>query len=160
MVHVCAIRDRFQFRAERRSAAGDRAAHGRARARRAAPSFARHHGLRQDVHDRERHREIAKTDADHGAEQNARGAALRRDERALPEKRGRVFRQLLRLLPARGVRPVQRHVHRQRRDHQRRDRSHAPLRDARAAFTTGRDHRRERVRASTASGRRRAITGF
>ena len=59
-------------------------------------------------------------DAHPRAEQDARRAALRRDAGALPEERGRVLRQLLRLLPARGVRPVERHVHRQGRHHQRR----------------------------------------
>ena len=69
-------------------------------------------------------------DAHPRAEQDARGAALRRDARALPGERRRVLRQLLRLLPARGVHPVDRHVHRQGRDHQRPDRPDAPLGDA------------------------------
>ena len=44
-------------------------------------------------------------DAGHRAEQDARGAALRRVQDALSRQRRRVLRQLLRLLPARGVRP-------------------------------------------------------
>ena len=77
-------------------------------------------------------------------QQDARCPALRRDARALPRERGRVLRQLLRLLPARGVHPVDRHVHRQGRDHQRPDRPDAPLGDRRAPLAPRRHHRRER----------------
>ncbi len=47
------------------------------------PGPARHHRLGQDVHDRQRHREIAATDAHPRPQQDARRPALRRDERAL-----------------------------------------------------------------------------
>ena len=108
------------------------------------PDAARHHRQRQDVHGRQRHPALQTADADHRAEQDARGAALRRDAGALPGQRGRVLRQLLRLLPARGVHPDDRHVHREGRDHQRPDRSHAPRGDARAPLARRRDHRRQR----------------
>ena len=45
----------------------------------------------------------------------------------LPGQRGRVLRQLLRLLPARGLRPADRHLHREGQLDQRADRPHAPL---------------------------------
>ena len=61
---------------------------------------------------------------------------------ALPRQRRPLLRQLLRLLPARGLRPVDRHVHREGLDHQRGDRSHAPRGDVRAALAARRDHRR------------------
>ena len=48
----------------------------------------------------------------------------------LPGQRGRVLRQLLRLLPARGLRPAHRHLHREGLVDQRADRPHAPLGDA------------------------------
>ena len=44
-----------ELRAERRSAAGHRAAPARARGEREAPGPARHHRLGQDLHDRQRH---------------------------------------------------------------------------------------------------------
>ncbi len=47
------------FLPEGRPTAGHRRAHGRARARRPRPGPARHHRLGQDLHGRERHREIA-----------------------------------------------------------------------------------------------------
>ena len=56
---------------------------------------------------------IARTAApgDHPrAEQDAGRAALRRDEELLPGQRGRILRLLLRLLPARGLRPAHRHL--------------------------------------------------
>ena len=50
-----------------------------------------------------------------------------------PKKRGRVLRLVLRLLPARGVRPVDRHLYRKGQLDQRGDRASAPFRDAIAA---------------------------
>jgi excinuclease ABC subunit B len=44
----------------------------------------------------------------------------------LPEQRGRVLRELLRLLPARGLRPADRHLHREGLLDQRRGRAAAP----------------------------------
>ena len=59
-----------------------------------------------------------------------------------PQQPGRVLRLLLRLLPARGVHPVVRHVHREGQLDQRRDRPAAPLGHERAADPPRRDHRR------------------
>ena len=56
--------------------------------------------------------------------------------------------------------PVERHVHREGRDHQRRDRPHAPLGDARAPLAAGRDHRRLACPASTASARAESYHGL
>ena len=61
---------------------------------------------------------------------------------ALPRQRHPLLRQLLRLLPARGVRPLDRHVHREGLAHQRRDRPHAPRGDVRAAHPARRADRR------------------
>ena len=76
-----------------------------------------------------------------GAQQDAGGAALERDEGLLPGERGRVFRLVLRLLPARSLRAAHRHLHREGFVDQRADRPHAPLRDARADGARRRDHR-------------------
>ena len=84
---------------------------------------------------------VQKPDADPGAQQDAGRAALRRDEGLLPRQRGRVFRQLLRLLPAGGLRSAHRHLHREGRADQRADRPDAPRRHAGAA---GAQRRRDR----------------
>ena len=80
------------IRAERRPA--DR--HRRTGARRAGggarPGAARRHRLGQDLHHGQGDRGGAEADADPGAEQDAGGAALRRDEELLPRQRGGVFR--------------------------------------------------------------------
>ena len=78
----------------------------------------------------------------HRAEQDPRRAALRRVQELLPRQCGRIFRQLLRLLPARGLRPAHRHLHREGKLGERGDRPHAPLGDAVAAGARRRDHRR------------------
>ena len=80
--------------------------------------------------------------ADPRAQQDAGRAALRRVQELLPRQRGRVFRLLLRLLPARGLRPAHRHLHREGILDQRADRPHAPLGHARAAGARRRHHRR------------------
>ena len=110
-------------------------------ARRARPGAARRHRLRQDLHHGEGDRGGAEADADPGAEQDAGGAALRRDEELLPGQRGGIFRFVLRLLPARGVRPAHRHLYREGRADQRADRPHAPCGDAVAAGTQRRGDR-------------------
>ena len=56
-----------------------------------------------------------------------------------PQQPGRVLRQLLRLLPARGVHPVERHLHREGLVDQRRDRPAAPLGHRRPAHPAGHD---------------------
>ena len=59
-----------------------------------------------------------------------------------PENRGRVLRLVLRLLPARGVHPADRSVHREGDDEERRDRQAAARRDQVAVRAPGRHHRR------------------
>ena len=65
----------------------------------------------------------------HRAEQDAGGAALLGVPRVLPEQRGRVLRVVLRLLPAGGVRPVARPLHREGQLDQRAHRADAPVGD-------------------------------
>ena len=60
---------------------------------------------RQDVHDGRGDRAGPAPGAGDRPQQDARGAALQRVPRVLPRQRGRVLRLLLRLLPARGLRP-------------------------------------------------------
>ena len=59
-----------------------------------------------------------------------------------PDNAVEYFVQLLRLLPAGGLCPAHRHLHREGRADQRADRPHAPRRDAGAAGTQRRGHRR------------------
>ena len=94
---------------------------------------ARRHRQRQDHGDGARRRARAEADAGALPQQDARRPALRRVPRFLSEQRGRIFRLVLRLLSARGVRRVDRHVHREGLLDQRRDRAAAPFRDAVAA---------------------------
>ncbi len=63
----------------------------------------------------------------------------------LPEQRGRVFRLLLRLLPARGLRSVARPVHREGFVDQRAHRADAPVGDQGHAGAAGLRHRRHRL---------------
>src|SRR5207253_854975 len=88
----------------------------------------------QDVHDRERDRADPASDLDHRAQQDPRGAAVRRVQGAVPRQRRPLLRQLLRLLPARGVRTDDGHLHREGLDRQRRDRSHASRGDTVEVF--------------------------
>ena len=111
-------------------------------ARRPAPGAAGRHRLGQDLHHRQRGRQGEAADAGHRPQQDPGGPALRRVQGALPRERRRVLRQLLRLLPARGLRPLDRHVHREGLVDQRRDRPDAPLGDPLAAHPQRRDHRR------------------
>jgi hypothetical protein len=80
--------------------------------------------------------------ADPRAQQDAGRPALRRVQELLPRQRGRVFRLLLRLLPAGGLRAAHRHLHREGILDQRADRPHAPLGHAGAARARRRHHRR------------------
>jgi hypothetical protein len=80
--------------------------------------------------------------AGHGAEQDAGRAARQRVPRVLPGQRRRVLRQLLRLLPARGLHPLERHLHREGLVDQRRDRPAAPPRHDGAALPARRGGRR------------------
>ena len=56
---------------------------------------------------------LAAPDAGALAQQDPGGAAVPGVPRLLPRQRGRVLRLLLRLLPARGLRPADRHLHRE-----------------------------------------------
>ena len=107
----------------RRSPSCPRASRGRP-----VPDAARHHRVRQERHGRVDDRAGAEAHAGAGPEQVVGRPAGQRVPRVLPEEPGRVLRQLLRLLPARGVHPVERHVHRERQLGQRRDRPAAPCR--------------------------------
>ena len=81
-------------------------------------------------------------DARPGPQQDARRPAVLRVPRVLPGQRGRVLRQLLRLLPARGVPAAVGHVHREGLEPERGDRPAAPRRHPRAVRAARRDHRR------------------
>ena len=72
-------------------------------------------------------------DPGHGAQQDAGRTALQRVQGVLSAQRGRILRQLLRLLPARGLPPAHRHLHREGFADQRGDRPAAPGRDVVAA---------------------------
>ena len=137
-----AAQDRLRADAQGRPADGDRRAGRRHRAPRARPGAARRHRLGQDLHHGQGDRGDPAAGADPGAQQDARRPALWRVQVVLPGERGRVFRLLLRLLPARGLRPAHRHLYREGILHQRADRPHAPLGDALAARTRRRHHRR------------------
>ena len=115
------------------------------RARRHASGAARRHRLGQDVHDGPHARPREPPDARDGPQQDARRPALSGIPPLLPAQRGRVLRQLLRLLPAGGLRPGDRLLHRERSDHQRGDRPHAAVGDAVALRAARRHHRRQRV---------------
>ncbi len=131
-----------EMRAEGRSADRDQGAGRRRQPARPHAGAARRHRLRQDLHDGEGDRGDAASGAGARAEQDARRAALRRVQELLPRQRGRVFRLVLRLLPAGSLYPAHRHLYREGFVDQRADRPHAPLGDARAARTRRRDHRR------------------
>ena len=87
----------------------------------------------------------AAPDAGDGAQQDAGRAALRRVQGVLPAQLGRVLRQLLRLLPAGGLRAVVGHVHREGRVDQRAHRADAALGHQGAARAARHDHRRDGV---------------
>ena len=103
---------------------------------------ARRHRLRQNLHHGQGDRGNAAPGAHPRAQQDARRAALFRVQEILPRQRRRVFRLLLRLLPARSLRPAHRHLHREGILDQRADRPHAPLGHAFAARARRRHHRR------------------
>ncbi len=80
-----------------------------------------------------------------GAEQDPGRAALWRVQGVLPEQRGGVLRFLLRLLPARSLCAVLRHLHREGCLDQRPHRADASVGDQGAAGAQGRDHRHHGV---------------
>ena len=104
---------------------------------------------------RDRHRQVgddgvadraaAAADPGDGAEQDARRPAGQRVPRAAAQQRRRVLRLLLRLLPARGVRPADGHVHREGLVGQRRGGAAAALGDDVAADPPGRGRGGDRV---------------
>ena len=110
--------------------------------RRARPGAARRHRLGQDLHHGQGHRGDPAPGADPGPQQDPGRPALRRVQELLPRQRGRVLRLLLRLLPARSLRPAHRHLHREGKLDQRADRPHAPLGHARDPGARRRDHGR------------------
>ena len=119
-----------------------RGGHGR----RALHDAARRDGHRQDDDDGGDDRAPAAAGARDGPQQDARRAALQRVPDVLPRQRGRVLRQLLRLLPARGLRPEQGPLHREGLGDQPGGRSPASLGDGGAVRAPRRDHRRVGLR--------------
>ena len=83
------------------------------RRRQPLPDDPRRHRNGQDGDDGVGDREAPAPRARHRAQQDARGAALQRVPRVLPRERGRVLRLVLRLLPARGLHPAGRPLHRE-----------------------------------------------
>ena len=83
----------------------------------------------------------AATHAHHRAQQVAGRPAVLRAAGALPQEPGRVLRLLLRLLPARGLPPDHRHLHREGLVDQRRDRPAPARHHLVAADAAGRDRR-------------------
>ena len=108
-----ALRAADRFRAGRRPADRDRRTVGGAAGGRAQPGAARRHRHRQDLHHGASDRGDPAPGDHPRPEQDPRRAALRRVQGLLPRERGRIFRQLLRLLPARGLRRAHRHLHRE-----------------------------------------------
>ena len=137
---VAALPGRVRLRARRRPARGHRRAGRGHPAGRPVPDAARHHRLGQERHHRLDDRAGAEADAGARAQQEPGRPAGQRVPRVLPRQPGRVLRQLLRLLPARGVHPVERHLHREGLVDQRRDRPPAPL-GHRGAAHPARRHR-------------------
>src|SRR5690606_19742698 len=132
---------RLPLQARRRPAPGHRAAGRGLRERPRPPDAAGRHGVGQDLHDRQRDRAGAEAHAGHGAQQDAGGAAVRGVQVVLPAQRGRVLRQLLRLLPAGSLRRGVGHLHREGQFGERAHRADAAVGDQGAAGAAGRDHR-------------------
>ena len=144
---------RRPVRAHRRPAAGDRPLVDGLRAAPPPDAAGRdRHGKTAD--DGPDDRASPEADARPRPQQDAGRPAVLGVPRVLPGQRGRVLRQLLRLLPARGVPAAVGHVHREGLQPERGDRPAPPRRHPRAVRAARRDHRRVRVRASTASARR------
>ena len=99
-------------------------------------------GHGQDGDDGLDRRAGAEADARDRAQQDAGRAALQRVPRVPARERGRVLRLVLRLLPAGGVRPAGRPLHREGRLHQRRHRPAAARGHGGAPGAQGRPHRR------------------
>ena len=136
------LQARHRLHPRRRSAHRDRRT-GRGRLQwRDRSGAARRHRLGQDLHRRPGDRPDQPPRADPRAQQDPGRPALWRVQELLPRKRGRILRLLLRLLPARGLRPAHRHLYRKGIHHQRADRPDAPLGHPRDPRARRRDHRR------------------
>ena len=140
------------------SAAGDQPRGHRPAGRRRAPGrplpdAPRHHRLGQERHHRLDHRAGPEADARHRPQQDPGRPAGQRVPRVLPSQPGRVLRQLLRLLPARGLHPLERHLHREGLLDQRRDRAAPALHHAWPCSPGPTSSSSPRCRASTASAR-------
>ncbi len=125
--------DRLGLFSARGSAACHRRAVGGDQGGRARPGAARRHRLGKNLHHGACHRADPAPRPHPRPQQDAGGAALWRVPVVLPRQRGGIFRLLLRLLPARGLRPAHRHLYREGILHQRADRPHAPFRHPRPA---------------------------
>ena len=119
------IRHQIRVRAEGRPARGDPRVGRRRQAQRPHAGAAWRDGIGQDIYDGQGDRGDAAPRAHLGAQQDAGCAALRRVQVILSRQRGRIFRFLLRLLPAGSLRPAHRHLYREGILHQRADRPHA-----------------------------------
>ena len=144
-----------RIRAQGRPAHRDPRARGRREGFRARSGAARRHGVRQDLHHGAGDRRDQPPRPHPGAEQDPGGAALRRVQELLPRQRCRIFRILLRLLSARGLRAAVGHLHREGIDHQRADRPDAPRRHPVAAGARTTSSSSPPCPASTASARSR-----
>ena len=142
MIGYAAVQARRHLLADRRSAGGDRRHRRGGRDRRARRHAARRHRHGQDDDDGRDDRAAAAAGAGDRAQQDARGPALQRVPDVLPAQLGRVLRLVLRLLPARGVRPVARPLHREGLGDQPGDRPAAPRRDGVAVRAPRRGDRR------------------
>ena len=128
-----------------RPAEGDRTARRVAAQREPRPDAPRGDRHRQDGDDGLGDGRAPAPGARDRAQQDARRAALQRVPGVLPRERGRVLRLLLRLLPARGVRPAGRPLHREGLLAERRHRAATARRDQLAPHAARRRSGRERV---------------
>ena len=134
-----AVQGRRRLRPVGRPAGRDRRDHQADPGRRAGRRAPRRHRHRQDRDGRVGGRAGAAADPGHAAQQDAGGAVRQRAAPAVPGQRRRVLRLLLRLLPARGLRPPDRHLHREGLLDQRGGRAAAALGDQLAAHPARRD---------------------
>ena len=141
----CLRSDKPGLHRRRSPAQGTRRACGGAGLRGAVSDPAGGHRVGQDGHDGVHDRAGAAAGARDRPQQDARGPALQRVPGVLPEQRGRVLRLLLRLLPARGLRPAAGSLHREGLLDQRGDRPTAALRHGRSARAPRRGGRCQRV---------------
>ena len=130
-----------RVRDRRGPAAGNRPTGRAARGRPGALRAAGRDRFGQDLRDGQGHREVADTYARAVAQQDLGSPALAGDERAVPRKRGGVLRQLLRLLPARGLHPGPRPLHRQGAADERTHRAGAFLHRGLPSLASGRHYR-------------------